>query len=63
MKYITVLFRSIRPSRVTEQVDMAEIRRLSQVTEAVAGVEKPLVREVKISIFFEPYWLSKLHLT
>ena len=41
----TVLFRSIRPSRVTEQVDMAEIRHLSQVTEAVAGVKKPLVKK------------------
>ena len=34
---------------------MAEIRRLSQVTEAVAGVEKPLVKKAKIHFFFEPY--------
>ena len=44
----TVLFRSIRPSRVTRQVDMAEIGRLSQVTEAVAGVEKPSVKNSQI---------------
>src|ERR1700678_776655 len=50
----TVLFRSIRPSRVTRQVDMAEIHRLSQVTEVVAGVEKPLVKKAKIHFFFEP---------
>ena len=34
---------------------MAEICRLSQVTEAVVGVEKPLVKKAKIHIFFEPY--------
>ena len=37
-----VLSRSIRPSRVTRQVDMAEIRRL-------------LVKKAKIHFFFEPY--------
>jgi hypothetical protein len=52
----TVLFRSIRPSRVTRQVDMAEIHRLSQVTEVVAGVEKPLVKKAKIHFFFEPWY-------
>ena len=51
----TVLFQSIQPSCVTGQVDMAEICRLSQVTEAVAGVEKPLVKKAKIHFFFEPY--------
>ena len=34
---------------------MAEIHRLSQVTEVVAGVEKPLVKKAKIQFFFEPY--------
>ena len=34
---------------------MAEIRRLSQVTEAVVGVKKPLVKKAKIHFFFEPY--------
>ena len=53
----TVLFRLIRPSRVTRQVDMAEIHRLSQVTEVVAGVKKPLVKKAKIHFFFEPYGL------
>ena len=49
--YTTVLFRSIWPSRVTRQVAMAEMGRLSQVTEAVAGVEKPLVKKAKIHFF------------
>jgi hypothetical protein len=43
----TVLFRLIRLSRVTGQVDMAKIRRLSQVSEAVVGVEKLLVKKAK----------------
>ena len=47
----TVLFQSIRPSCVTGQVDMAEIRHLSQVTEAVTGVEKPLVKKAKKNLF------------
>ena len=34
---------------------MAEISHLSQVTEAVAGVEKPLVKKAKIYFFFKPY--------
>ena len=34
---------------------MAEIGRLSQVTEAVAGVEKPSVKKAKTHFFFEPY--------
>ena len=56
----TVLFQSIRLSRVTRQVDMAEIHRLSQVTEVVAGVEKSLVKKAKIHFFFEPYGSSHL---
>ena len=47
MNLSTVLFQLIRPSRVTGQVDMAKIRRLSQVTEAVVGVEKSLVKKAK----------------
>ena len=34
---------------------LAEISGLSQVTEVVAGFEKPLVKKAKIHFFFEPY--------
>ena len=39
---ITVPFKSIRPSRVTSQVDVAEIGCLSQVTGWVAGCDRPI---------------------
>ena len=51
----TVLFQSIWLSCVTRQVDMAKICRLSQVTEAVVSVKKPLVTKTKIYFSFEPY--------
>ena len=56
----TVLFRSTWPSHITRQVDMAKIRRLSQVTEAVVGVEKPLVKKAKIHFFLSHMGTSQL---
>jgi hypothetical protein len=41
---VTVLFRSIRPSRVTRQVVLDEIGCLSCVTRRVVGFEKPLAK-------------------
>ena len=67
--FTTVLFRSIRPSHITRQVDMAEIRLLSQVTEALATVKKPLVKKAKIHFFFSSHMgssgsqLSELNFT
>jgi hypothetical protein len=49
---VTVLFRSIRPSRVTRQVVLDEIGCLSHVTRRVVGFEKPLAKWSKKNPFF-----------